>query len=551
MRLGFGVGLGRRGSGNRGSAFRVSIGEGPVTTGTLLTATVTPPLGAQVVTYQWRDDGVNIAGRTSATYTPAIGTDSVADASSISVVVIIDGTPYTSNSRQIRYAAGSPSAIADGQVYTAGVDPGTQNAAASGANLTFTYAASGLPAGRTINPTTGAITGTPTTVSTGSATVTATDQYGRTYPDTFTWTVNSVPAQMAAPSVSVIDATSLSVDRAPAPADNNSPITSYDLRRSTDESTWTTVTGIADPQTVGSLTPATLYYVQTRAVNAVGAGPWSPSGTATTDNLTTFSDTLSLTSGLGLQSLALASIGPAESGAASYAGFSLPAWAEVSGGQLVIDTDAFGAGGVVTVRRTDGNGPRDLILTVAPVTGSASYDGSRAIITRGVDDPPGTTYIFTPTGGIYSGVPVSATAADLNALTGGQGFPALAPLIALTTDGGTAGELDVGDEAAVTRPGLRLYRDDQTPAAITGEWFDAGGGLGVTTTTYTRTGSLAGFLTWRETDGGAVSSSSGIPIAGGTAAINFVSYDTAGLIIDYTGTLDVDFDTAGFIADVS
>ena len=43
------------------------------------------------------------------------------------------------------------------------------------------------------------------------------------------------------------------------------------------------MTGIADPQAVTGLTASTLYNVQTRAVNAVGAGAWSASGSATTD----------------------------------------------------------------------------------------------------------------------------------------------------------------------------------------------------------------------------------------------------------------------------
>lgn len=72
------------------------------------------------------------------------------------------------------------------------------------------------------------------------------------------------------------------MDRAAAPADGGSPITSYDLRWSTDQATWTTQTGIADPQTVSGLAASTTYYVQTRAVNAVGAGAWSPSGSAAT-----------------------------------------------------------------------------------------------------------------------------------------------------------------------------------------------------------------------------------------------------------------------------
>jgi hypothetical protein len=49
------------------------------------------------------------------------------------------------------------------------------NATDSAASQTLSYTATGLPAGLTLNPTTGLITGTPTTAGTSSATVTATD----------------------------------------------------------------------------------------------------------------------------------------------------------------------------------------------------------------------------------------------------------------------------------------------------------------------------------------------------------------------------------------
>ncbi len=90
------------------------------------------------------------------------------------------------------------------------------------------------------------------------------------------------PDQMAAPAVSAAGSTELTVDRAVAPADNGWAILSYDLRYSTDQSTWTEMFGIADPQSVGGLQSGTGYFVQTRAVNAGGAGPWSASGNAST-----------------------------------------------------------------------------------------------------------------------------------------------------------------------------------------------------------------------------------------------------------------------------
>lgn len=141
-----------------------------------------------VYDYQWTDDGANITGATASTYTAEIGTDSVADASLIRCVVTVDGEPYTSNARQIQYAAGTAPAVADGQSFTVDDTSVNIDGSASGANLTFSYVLTGAPSGVTINASTGAITGTPDTASTGTATITATDQYGRTLTDAWTWT---------------------------------------------------------------------------------------------------------------------------------------------------------------------------------------------------------------------------------------------------------------------------------------------------------------------------------------------------------------------------
>ena len=97
----------------------------------------------------------------------------------------------------IRYARGTAPAVADDQSFTVGEAITEIDGSASGANLTFTYALSGAPAGVAINASTGAITGTPTEAATGDATVTATDQYGLEYTDTWTWDSTSLPVGTA------------------------------------------------------------------------------------------------------------------------------------------------------------------------------------------------------------------------------------------------------------------------------------------------------------------------------------------------------------------
>ena len=163
-----------RGRNSSSAAFTVSIAAGDITSGSPLTATITPDPAPTVPTFAWTDDEVAIVGATTNPDTFTIGVDGVADLSSIRAVATIDGTPYTSNARRIVYAAGAAPTIA-AQTWT--VDDTAVNlaAAATGANLTFSYVATGLPAGVTINASTGQITGTPTAVASGTVNITATD----------------------------------------------------------------------------------------------------------------------------------------------------------------------------------------------------------------------------------------------------------------------------------------------------------------------------------------------------------------------------------------
>jgi len=79
---------------------------------------------------------------------------------------------------------GSPT----GTVGTAGSVQISASDSASG--QTLTYSASGLPAGLSINSSTGLISGTPTTAGTSTVSVTATDTTGASGSTSFSWTVN-------------------------------------------------------------------------------------------------------------------------------------------------------------------------------------------------------------------------------------------------------------------------------------------------------------------------------------------------------------------------
>jgi PKD repeat protein len=62
----------------------------------------------------------------------------------------------------------------------------------SASGQTLTYSATGLPAGLSINSSSGLISGTPTTAGTSSVTVTVTDGTGASGTASFSWTINAV-----------------------------------------------------------------------------------------------------------------------------------------------------------------------------------------------------------------------------------------------------------------------------------------------------------------------------------------------------------------------
>jgi hypothetical protein len=77
------------------------------------------------------------------------------------------------------------------QSTTVGNSASLQISAGDSAGGTLRYSATGLPAGLSINSSTGLITGTPTTAGSNSVTVTATDSTGPSGSTQFTWTIAS------------------------------------------------------------------------------------------------------------------------------------------------------------------------------------------------------------------------------------------------------------------------------------------------------------------------------------------------------------------------
>jgi hypothetical protein len=162
------------------------------------TATFTVVASGTGLTYQWRKNGVNIVGATSATYTTPATVSS--DNGAIFTVKIRNagGSATSSNSvLTVNPALVAPTITTPaGNPFSVSATVGTAysyTVVATGTGTTsMSYTATGLPAGLSINATTGVISGTPTTAGTPSATITASNGVSPAATRTFNFTVSTV-----------------------------------------------------------------------------------------------------------------------------------------------------------------------------------------------------------------------------------------------------------------------------------------------------------------------------------------------------------------------
>ncbi|MBV9100330.1 MAG: putative Ig domain-containing protein [Candidatus Dormibacteraeota bacterium] len=127
---------------------------------------------------------------------------------------LISGTPTTAATWSVTVTAADTTGASGSTSFTWTVNPAVSNtvtvtnpgnqsstvgtavslqihASDSAGGQTLTYSASGLPAGLSINSSSGLISGTPTTIGTSSVTVSASDTTGASGSASFSWTVSS------------------------------------------------------------------------------------------------------------------------------------------------------------------------------------------------------------------------------------------------------------------------------------------------------------------------------------------------------------------------
>jgi hypothetical protein len=115
---------------------------------------------------------------------------------------------------------GSPPPVISSPPGSQTADVGTPDSltmTSTGGTAPLTWAATSLPAGLTIDPTNGTITGTPTTAGTSAVTVTVTDAYGQKATTSFSWTVSAAlgyagfaaPASKAGTAITAVTLTAV------------------------------------------------------------------------------------------------------------------------------------------------------------------------------------------------------------------------------------------------------------------------------------------------------------------------------------------------------
>ena len=140
------------------------------------------------------------------------GTPTTAGSSSVTVKAT-DGAGY-SGSATFTWTISNTVAVTNpgnqASVTGSAITPVTDSATDSQSGATLTWSATGLPAGLSINSSSGTISGTPTTPGTSSVTVTAGDPSGANGSATFSWTVSNTVAVANPGSQSAVTGTAVS-----------------------------------------------------------------------------------------------------------------------------------------------------------------------------------------------------------------------------------------------------------------------------------------------------------------------------------------------------
>ncbi len=237
-------------------------------------------------TLTWSATGLPAGLSISSSTGTISGTPTTAGSSSVTVKAT-DGAGF-SGTASFTWTISNTVAVANpgnqSSLSGSAITPVTTGGSDTSSTTTLSYSATGLPAGLSIDPSTGTISGTPTTAGTPSVTVTATDGSGFSAHASFTWTITNVVTLPATGSQSEV---------------SGSPITPLGLAASDTSSTATlaySATGLPPGLSIGAASGTVIGTPSTAGTFAVTVTATDNAGFASTISFTwTITNTLTMT----------------------------------------------------------------------------------------------------------------------------------------------------------------------------------------------------------------------------------------------------------------